>query len=149
MGHKVSQTYQSGDWLKSDDLKRPDGSYGRVEAVIAKVDLTQVKKDRNSDQMIDRLEVHFVGKDKCLLLNKTNAGNIAMMYGDDTDNWTGKTIGITVHQTQMGPGLLVMPGYTGSQAAPQSAAQGFSQNAGYSHGEPILPGDDLDSDIPF
>ncbi len=36
--------------------------------------------------------VYFDGAQKGLVLNKTNATNIAKVYGDDTGNWTGKDI---------------------------------------------------------
>jgi hypothetical protein len=34
----------------------------------------------------------FRGKDKGMVLNKTNANNISTAYGDDTDDWAGKPI---------------------------------------------------------
>jgi len=36
--------------------------------------------------------MHFMGKDKGLVLNKTNAGTISSAYGPDTDNWYGKEV---------------------------------------------------------
>ena len=33
--------------------------------------------------------LYFVGKEKGMVLNKTNANNITMVYGDDTDDWHG------------------------------------------------------------
>lgn len=36
--------------------------------------------------------VHFVGKEKGIVLNKTNATNIGDAYGPDTDEWTGKKV---------------------------------------------------------
>ena len=36
--------------------------------------------------------LYFTGTDKGLVLNKTNANNIAMVYGDDTDAWLGHPI---------------------------------------------------------
>ncbi len=36
--------------------------------------------------------LYFDGVQKGLVLNKTNATNIAKVYGDDTGNWTGKDI---------------------------------------------------------
>jgi hypothetical protein len=38
----------------------------------------------------------FVGKKKALVVNKTNAQRIAMMYGNDTDEWIGKSITLYV-----------------------------------------------------
>ena len=36
--------------------------------------------------------VYFQGKEKGLVLNKTNTTAIAHGYGDDTDDWTGAEI---------------------------------------------------------
>ena len=34
----------------------------------------------------------FAGKNKGVVLNKTNATNIAFAYGDETDDWLGKEV---------------------------------------------------------
>lgn len=36
--------------------------------------------------------LYFAGKDKGVVLNKTNATNIRDAYGPDTDEWTGKKV---------------------------------------------------------
>jgi hypothetical protein len=36
--------------------------------------------------------LYFAGKDKGVVLNKTNATNISDAYGPDTDEWTGKKV---------------------------------------------------------
>jgi hypothetical protein len=36
--------------------------------------------------------LYFAGKDKGVVLNKTNATNISEAYGPDTDEWTGKKV---------------------------------------------------------
>ena len=36
--------------------------------------------------------IYFEGKEKGIVLNKTNATAIATIYGDDTDDWTGGEI---------------------------------------------------------
>lgn len=36
--------------------------------------------------------VYFIGKERGLVLNKTNANNIGFLYGDETDDWHGKQI---------------------------------------------------------
>jgi hypothetical protein len=55
---------------------------------------------RNVTVQIDRVELdeiggehkpilYFIGKEKGIVLNKTNANTLAAAYGDDTDNWHG------------------------------------------------------------
>lgn len=49
-----------------------------------------VKMDRVSLEKIgddEKPVLYFVGKDKGMVLNKTNAQNIAIVYGDDTTDW--------------------------------------------------------------
>lgn len=36
--------------------------------------------------------LYFVGKDKGVVLNKTNANNVGDAYGPDTDEWVGKKV---------------------------------------------------------
>jgi hypothetical protein len=40
----------------------------------------------------NRPVLFFLGKEKGVVLNKTNANNIALAYGDDTEDWQGKEI---------------------------------------------------------
>jgi arabinogalactan endo-1,4-beta-galactosidase len=60
-------------------------------------------QDRNVKVLMDRVEMedlggdqkpilYFQGKDKGLVLNKTNSNNIAAAYGDDTEEWSGREI---------------------------------------------------------
>lgn len=45
----------------------------------------------------------FQGKNKGLLLNKTNAKTVAAMYGTDTTKWAQKRISLYATTTMMGP----------------------------------------------
>jgi hypothetical protein len=51
----------------------------------------------------------FEGKEKGLVLNKTNANTISAAYGDETDNWVGKEIVLyetpVEYQGQRRPGI--------------------------------------------
>lgn len=155
-----------GDWLKSDDLKRPDGRYGRVTGVIVEATVVLVK-DRDGKES-NKVELKFQGKEKAVLLNKTNSGNIAMAFGPMTEGWIGQTVGISVHQTSLGPGLLVTPMAAQAQVQPAGAtgqaivAQGVEtvmDSTKPPYGDhpsaPNEPGPaeygatDLDDDIPF
>lgn len=64
-------------YLRAADLQ------GRTPTVT----ISEVKTETVGDDQ--RLVVYFTGKDKGLVLNKTNANAIADILGDeDTDNWT-------------------------------------------------------------
>ncbi len=103
MGYSVDETFPaSGDWLKANDLKRDDGTYGSTSGVIESV--RTVDFDDGT-----KFEVTFSDSDKKFVANKTNSKNIAMAFGDKTDGWTGKTLRLSVHQTPKGPGILATP----------------------------------------
>jgi hypothetical protein len=66
-----------------------------IKAADLKGRQVSVKMDRAEYEMIGsdkKLILYFVGKDKGMVLNKTNANNIAMIYGDDTDDWRDQEI---------------------------------------------------------
>jgi len=44
--------------------------------------------------------LYFVGKEKGLVMNKTNANTVSAVYGDETDDWIGKTIKLYVAKVQ-------------------------------------------------
>lgn len=92
-----------GSFLKQEDLQ---GKTPRV--VIASVDMDDVK-DNDSGKTEKKLVMHFVGKDKALILNRTNCealeaivgtddyaswvGHAVMLYTDPTVKFGGKTVG--------------------------------------------------------
>lgn len=79
---KLSEAFPS-NYLKSDDLQDRD-----VLVVIATAGVEKVGND-------NKLILTFQGKKKSMICNKTNASRIAFMYGDETDEWTGKEIVLT------------------------------------------------------
>ena len=87
-------------WLKAADLK------GRtVKVTIASC----VQEDIGKGEVKPCL--YFLGKDKGIILNKTNTGNCLMAFGPETDNWHGKKVLLT---TQFYPkfstsGFIVQP----------------------------------------
>lgn len=78
-----------GNW----DLPRDRDVVVQIESVTAgELTGTGGRKDKKP-------LVKFVGKEKSLALNKTNAKAIASMYGDHTRDWRGKWIALYVTQT--------------------------------------------------
>lgn len=76
---KQSDVFPS-KYVKAEDLK------GRaVQVVISHVVLEKLGNDMKP-------AVYFQGKEKGVVLNKTNFGRIAYIYGDESDDWTGKEI---------------------------------------------------------
>lgn len=64
-------------YLKAADLQ------GRQVTVT----IDRAEQDKLGDDT--KLIVYFQGKEKGLVCNKTNANNIAAIYGQDTDDWRG------------------------------------------------------------
>lgn len=86
---KVSETYRTNsDYLKASDLPRR-----KVPVTIALCELVEFD-DGN------KLVLSFEGKDKRLVLNKTNAASIAAALGDDAHDWVGREIAIFPTVTQ-------------------------------------------------
>jgi len=71
---KVSEEFPS-QYIKASDLQGRD-----VKVIMANVEREKIGTD-------NKLVLYFKGKQKGLVLNKTNAGTIGDAYGDDTDDW--------------------------------------------------------------
>lgn len=75
---KISTAFPS-KFLTASDLQ---GRNVRVIMGVVKTEL--VGKDQELKPVL-----YFQGKDKGMVLNKTNSRKIAESYGDDTDGWAG------------------------------------------------------------
>lgn len=83
---KIGEAFP-GQYLKAQDL-----GTARARVVIDRVSVEEVGDGHKP-------VLYFRGKDKGLVLNKTNAGMIEEITGsDETDNWTGKTV--VLYQTK-------------------------------------------------
>jgi hypothetical protein len=76
-----------GEVFPSKYLKAADLQGRNVTVEIKHVELEEVGSDRET-----RPVIYFVGKDKGLVLNKTNADVIGAIAGDETDDWVGVKI---------------------------------------------------------
>lgn len=77
---RTSEAFPS-NYLKAADL----GGHA-VRVAIESVTMEKVGEDKKP-------VLHFIGKDKALVLNKTNANRITEAVGsDETDDWEGWTI---------------------------------------------------------
>lgn len=82
----VNKYYES----KSNSLKASDLPAGR-EIPVTVSGVEEGEFDDNGGKT-RKLILKFQGKEKGLVLNKTNATTIAAAYGPDSDHWTGKKI---------------------------------------------------------
>jgi hypothetical protein len=84
---RIGEAFPS-DYLKAADLK------GRAVKVV--IDSVTTEKIGDDQKPV----LHFVGKDKTLVLNKTNANRIVeATKSDETDDWQGWTI--TLYPTKV------------------------------------------------
>lgn len=67
-------------YLKASDLKR--------QHVMVTIDRLEHEVINNERKLI----LYFEGKEKGIVLNKTNARNIADAYGEEMDDWSGQKI---------------------------------------------------------
>lgn len=85
-----------GSFLKTEDLQ------GR--AVRAVIEMVQVEEVKGDDGIEKKLVAHFVGKDKALILNRTNCESIEGIVGsDDYAAWAGHTVVLFPTTTKFGP----------------------------------------------
>lgn len=76
---RVSDAFPS-NYLKAADLQ------GRTAIVtIDRCEMDDIGDERKPI-------LYFQGKQKGMVLNKTNANNVAVLYGDDTDDWAGQQV---------------------------------------------------------
>jgi len=76
---RIDELYPSR-WLKATDVTKP------VLATIRSVTIEEFDEGENKPIL------NFLGETKPMVLNRTNSTTIAELYGDDTDNWTGKPV---------------------------------------------------------
>jgi hypothetical protein len=125
---KISAAFPS-NYLKAADLNDRN-----VKVVMDRVEMEDIGGDHKPI-------LYFQGKEKGLVLNKTNSNNISAAYGDDTDGWTD-------HELILYPAMTDFQGKTvpcirvrapTAKDRPQAAARPAPRSEN--------PADD--SDIPF
>lgn len=129
---KVSEEFPS-KWLKAANLNGKD----------VNVTISHISKEDVGDDSGHKMVVYFSGTEKGLVLNKTNADMISMLYGDDTDGWHGQKITLYAIQTEYQgkpvQGLRVK--MTTVQVNPQAMP--------VDNTPPVASRDDFDDEIPF
>lgn len=79
------------EWLKGQDLLDPNGEPKRVTVQIHHV-ASEKGTDFRTQQEIDKWNLYFVGAEKKLTLNLTNANRLAEMFTDNSDAWANQWI---------------------------------------------------------
>jgi arabinogalactan endo-1,4-beta-galactosidase len=126
---QISEAFPS-KYLKASDLQ------GRAVPVkMSHVAFEEIGGDK-------KLILYFQGKEKGMVLNKTNANNISDIYGDDTDDWAGEPIvlleAMVDFQGKTVPAIRVR----------KPTAKDMGGKPARKH-EPSTAAEDMDDSIPF
>ena len=126
------------DAFPSKYIKCADLKGHLVSVVIESVSIEEVgSKDKPEQKPV----MFFVGKEKGMTMNKTNAMVIADMFGPETNGWMGKTITLRPDKTQFKGDIVdCIRIQVATQAAPPVAAQAAA---------PATASPNFDDDIPF
>lgn len=139
-----------GSYIKAEDLQ------GRAVIVnIESIALEELGKDGKSEK---KLVARFVGKDKSLILNRTNADALAYTFNtDDFDRWRGNVVlypDTTMYGGKRVACVRVKPVDAQQGQGAASAGLGGASSAGFdprgATGAPTAePAPITDDDIPF
>ena len=98
----VTKYYESASkTLKASDL--PPGK--EIPVIIDSIEEHEFD-DEGKNGKVRKLVLKFKGKEKGLVLNKTNATVIASAHGPDSDRWPGKKIYIYATKVQFGDSMV-------------------------------------------
>lgn len=127
----INEAFPS-NYLKASDLKGQD-----VRVTIDRITMEDIGGDHKPI-------VYFQGKEKGLVLNKTNGMNIAAMYGPETDGWAGNPVILystwVDFQGRSVEAIRVRP------TPPQQSVQATQPPP---PAEAVPTTDDLDDEVPF
>jgi len=131
---KVSEEFPS-QFLKASDLQGRE-----IRLTMGRVEREKIGQDQ-------RLVLYFEGKERGLVLNKTNANTIGDGYGDDTDDWYKQPIILfsvkTDYQGKVVDAIRcrVPTAKDNREIAPRRAVGGISDNMyRVRHDDPISSG---------
>lgn len=86
---KIDQTFTS-KWLRAPDIEEMVDE--DTQTAIVTIDRVEKEVIGQDEQL--KPVIYFKGIDAGMVLNKTNAGTIKDLYGNETDDWTGKKLGL-------------------------------------------------------
>jgi hypothetical protein len=142
---KVSETY-AGAFVTGAELLGQ-----RRQAVIHQASLEAVGQDGTPPKIVlDLVSKQGHAWPRRVVLNKTNALLLASAYGDETDEWTGKSIDIwgemVMFKGKPTPGIKLTPASAASSASPVERVAG---QAAALISAPLSNAEALDEEIPF
>ena len=129
-------------YLKADDLQ------GREVRVI----MANVEREKLGDDA--KPVLYFKGKDKGVVLNKTNAKTISDAYGDDTEDWFGQPLILfsvmVSFQGNVGPAIRCrIPTAKDSKTAKSKKIDPISSGPADFPGDRPMESDEMNDSIDF
>jgi hypothetical protein len=97
----VQKHMRISDLFPSKYLRASDLQGHTVRVKITSVEKVSMRDPRTRQENFKAV-VHFEGKQKGLVLNKTNASTLADSLGDETDEWIGREITLYPAQVSVG-----------------------------------------------
>lgn len=116
----INEIYSSNsEYLRADDIK------GQKPVVTIEGITTSTNRDKRTGEEYTQLVLTFVGKEKKLSLNRTNAQMIAELTGsDNTDDWIGVSLKLYTTLVTVGDekklGIRIMPELPEQKAPPKA-----------------------------
>lgn len=124
------------DSFPSKYLKASDLGGRQITVKIDRVEIEEVGRDKERRPII-----YFVGKQKGMVINKTNANKITQAYGQDTDYWVEQEVILFEAMVEYAGDTVPALRIKIPQAAPPQRAAPARQQA--------APATPIDDDIPF
>jgi hypothetical protein len=94
----IDDIYKSNSkFLKAADLIVD----GRPTKPVVEIESAEIQENTYNGETKKQIVLSFVGKDKVLGLNVTNARRISQLISPDTDEWVGYRIKLFVDQTEL------------------------------------------------
>lgn len=93
---------------ESNDLKAADFVGKNLKVKISSVEIRNYPA-REGQPAAEKGALHFEGKEKTLVLNKTNTKILINAYGKDSESWAGHEVGLSTQETEKGTGWVVTP----------------------------------------
>lgn len=126
---RISDLFPS-KYLRAADLQKP-GIRLPVNVRIARVTQEELGGDDRAKEI--KPVVYFHGKEKGLVVNRTNGDELAVLLGEETDDWPGRVVGLTVQRVRMRNdmvwGLRIVAAVRPEQQQQQNARQHPVQRA--------------------
>lgn len=93
---------------ESKDLKAADFKGQKLKGKIESVS-TRTYPAREDQPESTKPVLHFVGREKALVVSPTNTKTLIEAYGKDSDDWVDHEVGLSTKEYEVGTGWIITP----------------------------------------